>query len=326
MNNKTTKNHFWGWIVLLVVIAVGVGVFLNREWLYDYYRGMTYQPSAEMARIRSELNLTERGEFLFNASQPELDEAAEFNSYCRDMDSESAVLGCYSNRNIYIYNITDERLNGIRELTSAHELLHANWARMSGEEKKALVEPLTRTFEANQSMLEGEINTYDISQKQEELYVRAGTEVAKLPDVLEKHYAGIFKDQDKIVGFYNSYISVFRALETEMNGLRGEMDNMNAQINAKMDEYERRAKQLDTDVMSFNNCAAKIDCFKSESEFYNRRAELLAEQESLGVMYDEINGLVDAYNTKVELYNADVIETEKLNTIINSSARPQEVE
>ena len=325
MVERTKKRHLLGWLCLLVLIVVGVGVFLNRNWLYDFYRGVTYQPSSEMARIRSDLKLTDKGEFLFNAAHPELDGAAEFNSYCRDGESEIAVLGCYTGGNIYIYNITDERLNGIRELTSAHELLHANWARMSESEKVALVESLTRTFEANQSLLEDELNTYDVTQKQEELYVRAGTEIANLPDVLEKHYAEIFKDQDKIVSYYNSYIGVFRALETEMNGLKAEMEAINTELSNKMTEYEQQVKQLDTEVAEFNNCARVAGCFASEYEFNLQRAELIAKQEALKALYNEINSLIEAYNAKVEVYNADVLQSEKLNTIINSAAKPQDI-
>lgn len=325
MTERVRRNHLWGWVGLLVLIVVVGVAFWQREWIYDFYLGVTYQPSSEMARIRGDLALTDRGEFLFNAAQPALNEATEFNEHCRNGETEIAVLGCYTGGKIYVYDITDERLNGIRELTSAHELLHANWARMSDEEKVALVEPLTRTFEANQSFLESEIDSYDISERQEELYVRAGTEVADLPEALEKHYAEIFKDQDKVVGYYNGYISVFRTLEAEMNGLKAEMNEINTVVEAKIADYEQRVGQLNAAVVSFNSCAKTRGCFESEADYYARKTELMAEQEVLEGMYSEINELINTYNAKVEIYNADVSQSEKLNTIINSAAQPQEV-
>ena len=325
MVRRVKKWRILGWVCLLVLLVVGVSAFLNRVWLHDFYRGVTYQPSAEMIQIRNDLELTDKGEFLFNAVQPELDGAAEFNSYCRDGESEIAVLGCYTDGNIYIYNITDERLNGIRELTSAHELLHANYARMSETDKADLVADLTRVFEANQELLEKEINTYNTEQKQEELYVRAGTEVKNLPETLEKHYAEIFKDQDKIVDYYNSYISVFRSLEAEMDALKAEMETINAELEARVAEYEQRVAQLDTKIENFNSCAETVGCFGSEFEFYGQRAELVAEQAALTELYNEMNQLVGVYNDKVEAYNADVLQSEKLNTIVNSMAQPQEI-
>ncbi|MBR3172698.1 hypothetical protein IKF21_02175 [Candidatus Saccharibacteria bacterium] len=326
MVERARKSHIWGWICLLVIIGVGVGVFLNREWLFDYYRGITYHPSSEMARIRSDLQLTDKGEFLFNAAQPELEGSAEFNSYCRNDGSEVAVLGCYTSGNIYVYNIENAELNGIRELTTAHELLHAKWARMSEDERRALVEPLTRTFEANQSLLESELNTYETSEKQEELYVRAGTEIAKLPDILEKHYAEIFKNQDAIVTFYNNYIGVFKTLTAELDTLKAEMDEIGTQIDAKKTEYENRVDQLTKEVNDFNNCAKTEGCFETEWLFNARRAELVTEQGALELLYNEINDLVNIYNTKVEAYNADVLRSEKLNNMINSASKPKEIE
>ena len=51
-------------VALTAVMAVGV---INREWIYDYFRGNLYEPASEMARIRDKLKLTEKGEFLINA-------------------------------------------------------------------------------------------------------------------------------------------------------------------------------------------------------------------------------------------------------------------
>jgi hypothetical protein len=279
-----------------------------------------------MVDIRSGLQLTDRGEFLFNASQPELNGAAEFNSYCRDnQQSEVAVLGCYRTNKIYVYNITDARLKGIRELTSAHELLHANWARMDEAARNELVSALTQVYDTNQGILGDELNTYSIDERQEELYVRAGTEIASLPAKLEQHYATIFKDQDHVVAFYDSYIEVFRTLQSEIDGLKAEMDGINATIKEKTSEYERRSSQLNADIISFNSCAEVAGCFETEEEFNERRAVLLSEQQALEGMYNEINETINYYNNKVEIYNADVLESEKLNTIINSAAKPQEV-
>lgn len=325
MNKRIEKHHWFGWVCLVLLLVVAALIILNREWIYDFYRGITYQPSSDMVRIRSDLALTNQGEFLFNASQPELNKAEEFNNYCRGDVSETAVLGCYRNNNIYIYNITDARLDGIRELTSAHELLHAKWARMNDDEKKALAEPLTRVFEANQEFLGDEINQYDTSEKHEELYVRAGTEVADLPEVLEKHYAEVFKDQDKVVSYYNKYINVFRSLEKEMNDLKTEMGAISTEINEKTAEYSNRVEQLNVSINSFNSCANTAGCFATNTEFYMRRAELVAEQGVLDAMYAEISGLIDSYNTKVEMYNADVLKSENLNTIINSATKPSEI-
>ena len=208
----------------------------------------------------------------------------------------------------------------------AHELLHAVYARMSEEEKKELVEPLTRTFDANQGFLEGEIDAYDTAQKQEELYVRAGTEVADLPEALERHYAEIFADQDKVAQYYNDYISVFRALEAELDALEAEMGELSTKIDNLSAEYEVKVRQLNEEIEGFNDCAATAGCFSSQEEFRLRRTALVEEQAALEAMYDEISGMIDTYNSKVEQYNADAKRGRNLNRKINSTAEPEEIE
>lgn len=318
--NRARKKHIFGWVFLVALVGVVALVVLNWEGIYDWYRGLTYQPSDEMATIRDKLQLTGRGEFLFNAAQPELNEAAEFNRNCRQDEDEVAVLGCYTAGNIYVYNIDAGELKGIRELTAAHELLHAKWARMSDDEKVALVEPLTRVFDANQSFLADEINVYDVSEKQEELYVRAGTEVKDLPATLEKHYAEIFKDQDAVVDFYNSYIAVFREIKAQMERLAIEIETLKNEIDIKMAEYEAELVALDAEILNFNSCAETVGCFSNEWEFYARRNILVAREDGLNALNDEINNLIDIYNVKIDEYNANVMESRKLQNMINSNS------
>ena len=316
---------FWIAGAVLVVILVGLAV-LNMSYIYDYFRGLTYAPSSEMLRIRGDLKLNNRGQFVFNAAQPKLSESEEFNAVCRQkQEVEMAVLGCYTGGNIYVYNIMDKELDGIRELTTAHELLHAVWAEMSDSKKQELNSALEKVLADNESLRE-ELAVYGDDEKEEELYVRAGTEVADLPDVLEKHYAEIFENQDLIVGFYNSYIGVFRQIEAEMETLKGEMATISAEVEAKKADYEARAEQLTKDVKSFNECAETVGCFAYEGEFLAQKGILVAEQEALGVLYDEINGLIDEYNVRVEKYNADVRQGEKLQQMINSNSKVQELE
>ena len=323
--NRGKKITILKWVFLVAVIVVAVSIFLNREWLYDFYRGKTYQPSSEMISIRNSLNLTSRGEFLFNASQPELNNRDEFNGYCRGSGNEIAILGCYTNGNIYVYNITDKELDGIRELTTAHELLHAVYDRMPEADKEELSVSLEKVYQENLGIFKEDLDTYPENERAEELYVRAGTEVKKLPDDLEKHYAEIFKDQDKVVGFYDKYIKVFKQLETELDQLEQEMKAIAANVEKKTIEYEANVNQLNSEIGEFNVCADTMGCFESEQEFNIRRNELVIRQNALDAVYDEINAMINQYNEKVELYNRDVLRTEKLNEMINSNTKPKNI-
>ena len=319
------KLSFIKWLILAGLLAVVIILILNRDRVYDYYRGLTYKPSAEMIEIRNSLNLTSEGEFIFNASQPALSERDEFNENCRPTDAETAILGCYVMENIYVYNIEDDQLRGIKELTAAHELLHAVFARMSDEERDGLESDLKKVYQDNKDILKDDLKIYASSEQYEELYVRAGTEVKKLPDSLEKHYAKYFVDQDKVVSYYDSYIAVFRKLKAELETLEQEMNELNSKIDSMTLEYETRVAQYEKDVNTFNVCADTVGCFTSQWEFDTKRNALVNEMNALDALYDEISDLIAQYNEKVKVYNNDVIETNRLNDKMNSSVKPKEV-
>ena len=249
---KRTRNVIWC-VVLVVLTALAVAVVLNRQWIYDFWRGKTYAASAEMFKIRTSLDLTGQGEFLFDASQPELSTREDFNEQCRREDEEIAILGCYTEGNIYVYNITDAELDGIREVTAAHELLHAVFARMSDSEKATLRPYLDQVYKDNELILSEDLENYDAAEEFEELYVRAGTEVKSLPAILEDHYAKIFKNQDLVVDYYEKYNVVFRELEAELNNLMDEMESLAGQIEQKTTEYEDRIERLNASIISFNS-------------------------------------------------------------------------
>ena len=315
-------------LVAMGIIFVALAVFvINREWIFDFWRGVGYEPSAELSGMRDNLTLTDRGKFLFNASRPELKGRDDFNEMCRsDEDTETAVLGCYTDKTIYVYDIVDEELKGIRELTLAHELLHAVWARMSEAEKKGLRNDLAQVLKENEDALRKEIENYESSDREEELYVRAGTEIKDLPEKLEKHYADVFQNQDRIVEFYNSYIEVFRKLEAEMDSLMAEMEEIEAKVEQKSEEYKQKTEDLDHEIDVFNNCANTAGCFTSEWQFRTRRNELLAKSQALSVLYDEIDGLINKYNEDVEKYNNDVLHNNRLIKIVNSNEVVEEIE
>ncbi|MBQ3436532.1 hypothetical protein IJG26_01070 [Candidatus Saccharibacteria bacterium] len=325
MDNTSKKRSIVSLVAMGIIIVAVAAIIVKREWIYDLWRSIGYTPTTEMEQIRNDLDLTDRGRFLFNASRPELSDQEEFNDTCRsEEDAEMAVLGCYTEKTIYVYDINDEELKGIRELTTAHELLHAVWARMSDDEKDELDSELKQVLKDNPE-LSDETDNYASDEQREELYVRAGTEVKNLPAKLEKHYAEVFKEQDKIVDYYNSYIKVFRQLEDEMDAIMQEMESIETEINQKTEEYKARFTQLNVEIAKFNSCAETAGCFSNQWQFNMRRGELIAEQQALENLYDEIDQLIEKYNDDVEKYNNDVLHSNRLMKIVNSNETIEEI-
>ena len=321
MRKKLPIWSFVTGIILALLLGATIWAFFNQQLITDFWRGKDYQPVGEMRRIQNDLKLTDRGTFLFKASRPRLSSRDEFNQHCRQvLDTEMAVLGCYKDDDIFIYDIQSTELDGIRELTTAHELLHAVWARMSTDQRTALSSVLDKVLTQNHDTLQNEIDNYTPEQRQEELFVRAGTEIASLPAELEQVYGEIFTDQDIIAAFYHKYITVFRAIEAEMDAIKAEMTTLQTQIDLSTADYQSKLSSLNSAIQSFNRCAETAGCFTTETEFYTKRNSLMAERTTLEALYDEINSLVGRYNALVEQYNADVTRTDQLNKTINSAS------
>ena len=319
---KKARGVVW-WVVILVLLALLVAAILNRNHLVDWYHAVRYTPTAAMAEIQEKLALTDRGEFVFKAAEPVLAAAEEFNQNCRQEASETAVLGCLAGGKIYVYDISEEELSGIREATAAHELLHAVWARLSAEKKAELLEALEGVLLDNGEILGDELATYEAADRDEELYVRAGTEIRDLSRELEEHYGEIFENRGQVVGFYEGYNGVFKGRQMEAERLEGEIESLKTQIEAKISEFKAEAEQLDADITEFNNCAAVSGCFAGVGEFASLRAELIERQQALGAENEEINGLISEYNAKIDQYNQNAVENQRLQQMVNSNKVPE---
>ncbi len=320
MTNKNKHYLIAFAITTPILILISLIVVFNFTTIKDFITGIGYHPSTEMSEIRSSLSLTDTGQRIFNATMPELMEKQTFNQNCRERENANAILGCYRNDRIYVYDIIDDELQGIRELTSAHELLHAAYHRLSSEEKQKLAPILTQAYLDNQTVLGEEIDLYEDSEKQEELYVRLGTEIKNLPTELEEHYSHFFTDQDKIVDFYQSYIAIFRQIEQNLKNLLAEIEAKEAEINQKTATYEADAASLNKDIEEFNNCAKTPNCFTSNWTFNSKRQALINRENSLSALYAEINQMIADYNALVEEYNENALHGQSLNIKINSGA------
>ena len=313
-------------IVFLVILTGLAGfAFSKRALISDYLAATAYSPTSEMIKIRSSLGLTNRGTLIFNATHPRLDSRDEFNFDCDSSDPDIAVYGCYTSDRIYIYNIDNPELSGFREATTAHELLHAVWYRLPLSEKNNLIPLLETVYSENKSLLEEDLENYPDSERIDELYVRAATQIKSLPAELEAHYSKIFSDQDRIVDFYLSYIAPFEELEKKIESLGAELESEKAIIDQKTAEYESRSDIFNREVDEFNSCAETAGCFSPNYEFNLRRNELLNTASDLDALYAELGNLIDAYNIKIDEYNSNILHNNTLQNLVNSNSKPEDL-
>ena len=322
MPKNKSRNNIILAVSALIIVFIGVFIYLNRIVIYDWLMAMSYRAPAEVTAVEDKIALTDRAKLIFAATHPSMESRVDFNENCNSHEKEISVLGCYSNGRIHVYNIQSAELNGILESTAAHELLHAAWERTDGGEKSRLTNYLMDVYndERYHELLADDLDTYDQKNRVDELHSRIGTEIADLPEELEKHYARYFTNQDLVVDFYNNYITPFKELDEEIKALSAELESANAEIEQKSANYYTRAEQLLKEVDEFNVCANTAGCFSSNATFLARRNQLIAEQTNLDGVYDEVNSLVAHYNSLVAEYNAHVLRGEELEKVINSNA------
>ncbi len=314
--------------ILIVAVAALLAYWLvgHRQQVLDQVFLWNYHPTADVAAIAQRTTMTDPARTIFYASHPELDDATAFNKACGKSEQGSAVLGCYTGLKIYIYNVTDTQLDGIHEVTAAHEMLHAVYARMSASEKQsvdALLENEYTTLSKDPAFAD-RMALYartEPGERDNELHSIIGTEVASISPELEKHYAQYFSDRQAVVKLHDAYASVFTKLQNEAAQLSAQMEQLQADIKSRSDDYEIASTQLNTDITTFNQRASSGQ-FDSSAQFSTERSALVTRVRQLAAERSAINNLIVEYNDLVKQSNAIATQTEQLNQSINSNLAP----
>lgn len=324
--SKQSSASFLGVVFLLLLLVGAAAVITQRQVIIDTVRASQYAPTSDEQSLMKDLALTKEGDFLFDASQPQLQAANMFNKSCsQSRETNNPILGCYSRQTIYVYSIDQEKLVGIKQTTAAHELLHAAYERMNANKKKTVDAELQKVYEKQKTpKLEERMAYYQKAEPGEELnelHSILGTENADLGSVLETHYKQYFTDRAKIVGYYQQYSKTFTDIAAKLENLQKTITTQTTEINNRIESYSTSIAALKADQTAFiakNNRQG----FKNVSEFdtaqnaLNRRVNTLnAERASIQAAIDEVNTMRTQYNNLATEYN-------QLNQSLNSTLPP----
>lgn len=313
-------------VILAVLVIAGGLIWINRQNFVDDLKALAYNPSAQMQSIEDKLELTSYGKQVLAATGAKLEDATAFNQSCdQAKETNNPVLGCYSGGSIFVYSVNSQKLNGIEETTSAHELLHAVYARMSSSERAMINKELEAAYQrVKTTELEQRMAYYqkaEPGQADNELYSILGTEFHTVGPELEKHYALVFKNRQALVNFHDQYSSVFASLSQQANSLRSQINSLADSINQRTTSYNVAIKQLNTDISEFNQKSSNGG-YISQIQFTTDRNNLIARSDELDKQRQSIQADVDHYNVLTRQYNAIATETNDLNADINSSLAP----
>lgn len=273
----------------LAIMAASFWLFTNQQAITDWWRLRDFEPTPEISQLVVDSGMSQEGERLFFIHSPELLDKSQFNGKC-DIGEETIILGCYiSNDKIYVFNVEDERLDGIEEVTAAHEMLHAVYDRLSESEKAELEPLLLRTFrELNDERLNKTIEAYrsrDPSVVPNELHSILGSEIRELPIELEEYYKEYFDDRLKVVSLAEAYEETFVNLENEIKSIR-----------QKIDELDSTIKMMEQDIVQLGSAI--------------EQERILLEQKRGNP--SEFNAGVPTFNALVRDYNNKINEVKSL--------------
>lgn len=315
------KNAIYSLFIVLCLFAA-IWIYTNGQTWIDFWRYRFYTPEPRVVAVAEKLGLKDQGLYLFYASNPQILEAQLFNNYCGDLGAEKTiVLGCYKTQTIYLFDINEPRLYGIKEVTAAHEMLHAVYERMPLAEKIAV----NRLIQ-NQMISIKDQRIKDLAQRYSrenasmvwnELHSILGTEYGLLSSELEAHYSKYFYDRTKVVGLSQGYEGVFESsrdkieqYDVELKTLKDKIDTNYHTLGKLLQEINQMSDQLNslrsTDPRAYNEL---VPTYNSKANAYNN------------LVYAN-RDLIGSYNSLVEVRNKEAIAQADLYRSLDSNYEP----
>ena len=323
-NSQRRRGRITGSLVAAIILFVAsVFILLNRQYIIDSIHFWSYRPTSEIAAIAQRAELTDQGVFTFYSTQPEINASSEFNGRCGSKEQNTAILGCYVNDRIYLYNVTDARLNGIKEVTAAHEMLHAVYQRLGDDEKakvNQLVEAEYAKLQADNALSErmAYYARTEPGERDNELQSIIGTEITTVSAELEQHYAKYFSDRSVIVKLYDSYNQTFKQIKEQLDSLTAKLDTLKKEIDEGKVTYESDYNRLEADIAVFKQ---KADSGQyTEAQFNADRRVLVARANNIDAQRDRINAKADEFNTLLDEYENLALQKQDLFKSMDSNS------
>lgn len=294
----------------------------------DSIAASRFQAPERVAAARERIGFTSRGGNIFYASQPTVQDKVEFNNSCGSTERTAAILGCFFEDRIYLYNVSNVELDGALEVTAAHEMLHAAYQRLSLLERDRIDSLIQAEYAKVKDlpMIKDLMDYYKTAEpgaELNELHSILGTTVADLSPELEDYYKRYFTDRAAIVAMNDRYNQVFSKLKERTSELQSKIDDMGSNLKSELSRYESDRVRLETDIKDFNR-RADSSRFYSTAQFYSERAELERRVNELNSRRNVINAEVKRYNGYVEELNAVSVHVSELYESINGIESNQE--
>lgn len=324
-----SRNHgsyVAGLVISLVAVAIAGLLLVNRQAVVDQMSIWQYQPTAEISAMVDRTGMTSVATRYFYASRPMVEDSRSFNENCGRKEQNTAILGCYNGSQIFIYDVTDERLDGIREVTAAHEMLHAAYDRLPADKKQQVNQLLEAEYAKlrNDAEFSERMAFYartEPGERDNELHSLIGTEVSSISSELESYYRQYFTDRSIVTKLHDAYAVVFSDLQARGKQLVQQLEALSVAVAEQSDRYNKDVATLNSDIESFN-ARATNGGFSSQAQFQAERSALMSRAAQLDELRSKINSDVALYDRLREELLTISSQSEALNRSIDSTLAP----
>lgn len=309
--------------VLALLLGLLTLTWVQRQTVADWMKLRGYIPPASVAALANEGSMTPLATKLFYVNKPAIVSGTAFTSNCPAGGEKTVVLGCYkgNDRGIYLYDVTDERLQGVEQVTAAHEMLHAAYRRLSPSERKQVDAWLTDYYsnQLTDQRIKNIIEAYKKSEPHDvvnEMHSIFATEIVQLPADLETYYKRYFTDRAKVVAYTTKYQAEFTSRQDQIATFDTQLKDLKTQIDANQDSLTTQRKALDkqNQQMQAARSRGELATYNSMVGGYN------ASVNAYNALLVKTKSQIAQYNAIVEKRNAVAVEEQQLVKALSSDA------
>ena len=312
-----------------------IGAFLvtlwiggNQDMLLDWLNVTPQASSPAIERLATATAMTRSAQRLFYRQDPTIEERREFLNTCSKVPVKGVMMGCYSRKGtvgkIAIQVVTEPRLQGMMEVTAAHEMLHAAYDKFNQFERNRLTPLLeSAVTQVKDERLLKVLNQYKADDRERylnELHSHLGTEISNLGEPeLEQHYEKYFTNRQQTVSFAIKAGSTLRVIDQRAEALKTEIDQLEAKLKtrkADLDSTENQSKSSSQQLEEQSSTLSRIrESVENSLASGDRSTGLIAEFE---LQRSRFNDAVESHNSQVrerqvqiDIYNEMVVEYKK---------------
>lgn len=304
---------------LLVVVIASAGI-LEAQNIEDWFSLRNYTPTAAVQALAKDDTMTTKAEHLLYVANTTIDSRQVFNAHCANKGDDTIVLGCYTggtNGTIYIYDVTDPQLNGIQQVTAAHEMLHVVYARLGSNKTyvDSLITAQMKTItDPRLIQLEKIYNTTEPGELLDEMFSVLGTQVKYLSPGLNSIYNEYFANRQVLVNYTDAYVNLFTQNNAEILGIDEELGKLNTTIqgdNTQLSGWEQQINNMYQTMVSLKD-SGQVAAYNQDVDPYNQLVN------NFNSLLTTDRQLVTQYNQLVDQRNQIATATNMLNDDLDS--------